>query len=56
MSCVKSVNKANQEKKFFKAKKSKNLKREEFVELGDRELICDTFTTRVLKLVKRTPL
>ena len=40
MSCIKFVNKVNQEKKiFYSKKKYKNLKRDKFVELGDRGLI-----------------
>ena len=39
MSRIKSVDKANQEKKIFlRQKKYKNLKRDKFVELGNRGL------------------
>ena len=39
MSCIKPVDKVNQEKKLFlRQKKHKNLKRDKFVELGDRGL------------------
>ena len=39
MNCIKSVDKVNQKKQNFKAKKYKNLKCDKFVELGNRGLM-----------------
>ena len=45
MSCIKSVDKVNQEKKLLRQKKHKNLKRDKFVELDDRGLSSVQRTT-----------